>query len=133
MNTTDSGTVAYELVYKVGIANAVRAIRQMRMTEAANRDHPSILLMDITHVVDNDIVVFTVIEEWASLQDLVAAGARPDLQEHFRIMTNLSCVPLSARILKGPDIAFPLPPFHAHSHDPRDMHAESPMTEQHLP
>lgn len=122
-DTPTSDTVAYQLVYKVGVTNAVPAIRQMRKTEAENRGNPDILLMDISHYVDNDVLVFTVIEEWTSLQSLMAAGSRPDLQAHFQTMNALCCLPMAARILKGPAIEFPLPAFHAHAHDPADVHA----------
>lgn len=48
------------------------------------------------------------------MDHLFASGSQPDLQFHFEYMTRLSCVPLSARILKGPRIDLPLPDFYAH-------------------
>lgn len=114
----EEAIVSYQLTYKVPIANAVAALRQMKVTEDANKDNPAILLMDISHYVEHDIVIFTVIEEWKSLEDLFAAGSKPDLQFHFEYMTKLSCVPLSARILKGPKVDFPLPDFHAFHNRP---------------
>lgn len=111
--------IAYQLVYKVPIANAVSALRQMKTAEDANKDNPAVLLMDISHYVDNDILVFTVIEEWKSIEDMFASGSKPDLQFHFEYMTKLSCVPLSARILRGPQMDFPLPDFYAYHNNPQ--------------
>lgn len=111
--------IAYQLVYKVPIANAVSALRQMKTAEDANKDNPAVLLMDISHYVENDILIFTVIEEWKSIEDMFASGSKPDLQFHFEYMTKLSCVPLSARILRGPKMDFPLPDFYAHHNNPQ--------------
>lgn len=110
--------VAYQLTYKVPIANAVAALRQMKIAEDANKDNPAVLLMDISHHIENDILVFNVVEEWKSIEDLFASGNKPDLQFHFVYMTKLSCVPLSARILKGPKMEFPLPDFYAYHNNP---------------
>ena len=59
------------------------------------------------------------IEEWKSIEDLLAAGSRADLQFHFEYMTKLCCVPLSARILQGPKMDFPLPDFYAYHNNPQ--------------
>lgn len=115
----EANIIAYQLTYKVPIANAVAALRQMKITEDANKDNPAILLMDISHFIENDILVFTVIEEWKSIGDLLATGSKPDLQFHFEYMTKLSCVPLSARILKGPKMDFPLPDFYSYHNNPQ--------------
>lgn len=110
--------VAYHLTYKVPIANAVPALRQMKIAEDANKDNPAVVLMDISHYIENDVLVFNVVEEWKSIEDLLASGSKADLQFHFEYMTKLSCVPLSARILKGPKMDFPLPDFYAYHAKP---------------
>ena len=117
-DVNEENIVSYQLTYKVPIANAVEALRQMKITEDANKDNPAILLMDISHYIENDILVFTVIEEWKSIEDLITAGTSAELQFHFEYMTKLCCVPLFARILKGPTMDFPLPDFYAYHNNP---------------
>jgi hypothetical protein len=103
------------MIIKVGIDNSIAALKQMQKTfdkYTYKVDDGTMILRDITHYVSNDIIIFTIIEEWKNLELFGVAFVDPYLAEHIKIMNCLSAVPIEIKILKGPaSLQLAPPPF----------------------